>query len=157
MGRLLFGKFCVAFAFAASLVVSSLGLGSSAAASPQWCEDDPVFMVNGALVDVTTAFPADYAETIDEPVVFELLVPTNAVATVVSIPSNVPTIAKISKVLPARGLLSVGVPVIVRVTVKSEHSFETRTKITGTYRWLTSTHYGKSNLTTQVGYTLIGR
>ena len=113
MGRLralTLGKigFAVAFCF------STLAMGLDADAGVQWCEKGPVFMVNGALVDVTTAFPAGYASTVKEPVAFELLVPSNAVATVVSLPGAVPMTAKISKVLPADGLLSLGVPVVVR-------------------------------------------
>ncbi|MGH2471505.1 MAG: hypothetical protein ACRDG6_03745 [Candidatus Limnocylindria bacterium] len=152
LGRFAFGKFLFAVAF----VISTLVLGLDADAGVQWCEEDPVFIVNGALVDVTTAFPAAYISTIKEPVAFELLVPSNAVAAVVSLPGAVPMTAKISNVLPADSLLSLGVPVIVKVTVKASHSFETRTKITGTYLWLSSTVYGKSNTTTQVRYTLIG-
>jgi hypothetical protein len=155
MGRLrrfTLGKFVFTFAFA----LSTLVLGVGADAGVQWCEEDPVFMVNGAILDVTTAFPADYADTIKEPVAFELLVPSNAIATVVSLPGQVPMTAKVSKVLPATGVLSLGVPVIVKVTVKASKSFETQTKVTGTYLWLSSTAYGKSNVTTQVGYTLIG-
>ena len=144
------------FAFTAAFAVSTLILGLDADAGVQWCEEDPVFMVNGALIDVTTAFPQGYADTIKEPVAFELLVPTNAVAAVVSLPGEVPLTAKISRVLPADGFLNLGVPVIVKVTIKATHSFETRTKVTGTIRWLSSTTYGKSNSTTQVRYTLIG-
>jgi hypothetical protein len=151
-GRSTFGKFLFATAFG----ISTFVLGLDADAGVHWCEEDPVFMVNGALVDVTTAFPAGYAETIKGPVAFELLVPSNAIATVVSLPGAVPMTAKISKVLPADGLLSLGVPVVVKVTIKSTHSFETRTKVTGTYLWLSSTAYGESNVTTQVRYTLIG-
>jgi hypothetical protein len=157
VGRLhgfLFGKFLLAITFAISTLV--LGLRADAYMGQHWCEDDPVFMVNGALVDVTTAFPAAFVDTIKEPVAFELLVPSNAIATVVSLPGAVPMTARISKVLPAGGFLSLGVPVILKVTIKSTHSFETRTTVTGTYFWLSSTVYGKSNVTTQVRYTLIG-
>jgi hypothetical protein len=35
-------------------------------------------------------------------------------------------------------------------------SFDTKTNVTGTYLWLSSTAYGKSNVTTLVRYTLIG-
>ena len=146
------GKFVFAIAFFLSTIV----VGLDAEAGMQWCEGDPVFVVNGALVDVTTAFPAEYMSTIKEPIEFELLVPSNAVAAVVSLPAAVPITAKISKVLPADGLLSLGVPVVVKVTVKATRSFETRTKVTGTYSWFASTVYGKSNTTTQVRYTLIG-
>jgi hypothetical protein len=155
MGRLrtyLFAKvlFTVAFLF------STLALGSGAEAGVQWCESDPLFLVNGAIVDVTTAFPAGYTSTIKDPVAIELQVPSNAIAVVLSLPTNIPMTAKISKVLPKTGLLSLGVPVVVKVTIKASASFDTKTKITGTYLWLSSTVWGKSNVTTQVKYTLIG-
>jgi hypothetical protein len=144
------------FAFTVAFSLSTLVLGFDADAGVQWCESDPVFLVNGAVVDVTTAFPDGYKDNLKEPIAIELLVPTNAVAVVLSLPTEVPMTAKISRVLPSGGLLSLGVPVIVKVTYKATASFETRTKITGTYLWLSSTVYGKSNVTTQVRYTLIG-
>jgi hypothetical protein len=155
MGRLrtyLFAKvlFTVAFLF------STLALGSGAEAGVQWCESDPLFLVNGSIVDVTTAFPAGYTAALKGPVAIELLVPSNSIALVLSLPTNVPMTAKISKVLPKTGLLSLGVPVVVKVTIKASASFDTKTKITGTYLWLSSTVWGKSNVTTQVKYTLIG-
>ena len=64
--------------------------------------------------------------------------------------------AKITKSLPANGLLSLGVPIVVKVTVTASKSFDTKTKVAGTYLWLSSTAYGKSNVTTFVRYTLIG-
>lgn len=142
--------------FSLSLAVSSLALGAGAEAGVQWCEEDPVFVVNGAILDVTTAFPAEVSSSIKEPVAFELLVPSNAIAAVVALPGAVPMTAKITKSLPATGLLSLGVPVVVKVTVKASKTFDTKTKVTGTYLWLSSTVYGKSNVTTQVKYTLIG-
>lgn len=155
MGRLrsfAFGKLIFTFAF----VLSTFVLGLNANAGVQWCESDPLFLVNGAIVDVTTGFPAAFTSTISQPIAIELLVPTNAIAAVVSLPANVPMTAKISRVLPSGGLLSLGVPVIVKVTYQATAAFDTRTKVTGTYLWLSSTVYGKSNVTTQVKYTLIG-
>jgi hypothetical protein len=155
MGRLsrsAFGKLAFTLAFSFSTLV----FGLQADAGVQWCESDPLFLVNGAIVDVTTAFPVGYTSTLNEPVAIELLVPTNSIAVVVSLPTNVPMRAKISRVLPSGGLLSLGVPVIVKVTYKASASFDTKTKITGTFLWLSSTVYGKSNVTTQVRYTLIG-
>jgi hypothetical protein len=146
------GKFLFAMTFAFSTFV----MGIDADAGVQWCESDPIFLVNGAIVDVTTAFPAGYKDSIKEPIAIELLVPTNAIALVLSLPTEVPMTAKISNVLPSGGLLSLGVPVIVKVTYKANASFDTKTKITGTFLWLSSTVYGKSNVTTQVRYTLIG-
>ena len=155
MGRFRISAFC-RLAFSLAFAFSTLVLGVGADAGVQWCESDPVFLVNGALVDVTTAFPATYASTLKGAVAYEVLVPSNAIATVVSLPAAVPTTATISKVLPATGLLSLGVPVVVKVTVKASASFDTKTQVTGTYLWLSSTAYGKSNVTTQVKYTLIG-
>jgi hypothetical protein len=155
MGRLsrsAFGKLAFTLAFSFSTLV----FGLQADAGVQWCESDPVFVVNGAIVDVTTAFPAGYTSSLKEPIAIELLVPTNSIAAVVSLPTKVPMTAKISRVLPSGGLLSLGVPVIVKVTYKASASFDTKTKITGTFLWLSSTVYGKSNVTTQVRYTLIG-
>src|SRR4030081_3171318 len=155
MGRLsrsAFGKLAFTLAFSFSTLV----FGLQADAGVQWCESDPLFVVNGAIVDVTTAFPAGYTSSLKEPIAIELLVPTNSIAAVVSLPTKVPMTAKISRVLPSGGLLSLGVPVIVKVTYKASASFDTKTKITGTFLWLSSTVYGKSNGTPQVGYTLIG-
>jgi len=155
MGRLrasTFGKFIFAIAFCFSTL--AMGLGADAGVS--WCESDPLFVVNGAILDVTTGFPVGYRSSIKEPVALELLVPTNAIALVLSLPTDVPMTAKISRVLPSGGLLSLGVPVIVKVTIKSTASFDTRTKVTGTFLLQSSTVYGKSNVTTQVRYTLIG-
>jgi hypothetical protein len=142
--------------FAISFGLSTLVLGVDANAGVQWCESDPLFLVNGSVVDVTTAFPLGYKASVKDPVAVELLVPTNAVAVVLSLPTVVPMTAKISRILPSGGFLSLGVPVIVKVTVKATASFDTRTRITGTFLWLSSTVYGKSNVTTQVRYTLIG-
>ena len=155
MGRLsrsAFGRLAFTLAFSFSTLV----LGLQADAGVQWCESDPVFLVNGALVDVTTGFPANYTGTLKGAVAYEVLVPANAIALVVSLPANVPTTAKISRVLPSTGLLSLGVPVIVKVTINATASFQTKTRVTGTFLWLSSTAYGKSNVTTQVKYTLIG-
>ena len=155
MGRLrasTFGKFVFAIAFCFSTL--AMGLGADAGVS--WCESDPLFVVNGAILDVTTGFPVGYRSSIKEPVALELLVPTNAVALVLSLPTDIAMTAKISRVLSPGGLLSLGVPVIVKVTIKSTASFDTRTKVTGTFLLQSSTVYGKSNVTTQVRYTLIG-
>ena len=155
MGRL--PRFAFAkLTFALAFTLSTLVLGLDANAGVQWCESDPVFVVNGALVDVSTGFAATYTSTLKGAVAYEVLVPSNAIAAVVSLPANVPTTAKISRVLPATGLLSLGVPVIVKVTINASASFQTKTQVTGTFLWLSSTVYGKSNVTTQVKYTLIG-
>src|SRR5438874_7849487 len=103
MGRRVSGRFLRSFAFSVALTVSSLTLGGGASASPQWCEEDPTFVVNGAIVDVSTTFAYSYASSVKGPVQFELLVPENAVAAVVSLPGTVPVTAKITRSLPRRG------------------------------------------------------
>jgi hypothetical protein len=151
------GRSVIPFVFALAFTVSALAQGRYAAAGLQWCEEDPVFIVNGALLDVTAAMPADALPSLRGPVEFELLVPANATAAVVSIPSNIPATAKITRSLPATwGPLSPSVPVVVKVTVSARDSFDTSTRVTGTYLWLSSTVWGKSNATTRVSYTLLG-
>jgi hypothetical protein len=150
------GRRLSATLFAFAFVSSMLSFGKFAVAGVSWCEEDPVFMVNGAVLDVTTAIPASYVSTLKGPMTFEVLVPSNATAAVISLPSTIPATAKISRSLPATGLLSLGVPVVVKVTVPATASFDTKTQVTGTYLWLSSTEWGKSNVTTKVSYTLIG-
>jgi hypothetical protein len=152
MGRRLSAA-VVAFAF----VATTLWQGKLAVASPQWCEEDPVFVVNGATLDVTTGIPSDAVDTLSGPIEFELLVPVNATAAVLALPSTIPATAKVTKSLPATGgLFSTTVPVVVRVSVPARGSFDTQTRITGTYGALASTVWGKSNVTTKVSYALIG-
>src|ERR671936_2040615 len=108
MGR----RFVLACVFAVALVLSSLVQGKYVSAGPQWCEEDPTFLVNGALLDVTTTFASDYAATVKGPVAFELLVPSNVTAAVVSVPGTVPLTAKVTRSLPPYwGLLAI--PVVV--------------------------------------------
>jgi hypothetical protein len=149
------GRFVSACVFALALVVSSFAQGKYVTAGPQWCEEDPTFLVNGALLDVTTTFPYQYASAMKGPVAFELLVPSNVTAAVVSLPGTVPVTAKITHSLPAYwGLLAI--PVVVKVTVPASASFDTQTQVTGTYLRLSSTVNGKSNVTTYVSYSLLG-
>src|SRR5256885_6366833 len=108
------GRFLSGVAFSIAFVVSSVLLGAGASASPQWCEEDPTFVVNGALVDVSTTFAYEYAASVKGPVEFELLVPSNVVAAVVSLPGTVPVSAKIIRSLSAPGRIFV--PAVDKVT-----------------------------------------
>lgn len=143
----------ISFVFVFVLLVSMLSAGK-ADAGFEWCSEDPVFIVNGNIVDVTTSFPAQYVDSIKGPVVFELHVPENSIAAVVTISGRVPLEGRVIKSLPRWwGLL--GLPVVVRVSVKAAASFETRTRVTGTGLWLTNTVYGKSNQVTVASYRLL--
>ncbi len=139
-----------AFAF----VLATLTLQATAFAGPQWCEEDPEFIVNGALVDVTTWFPGSYAATTSE-VHFDLQVPSNTLAAVVSLPGTVPVTASISRTLPA--YLGIGrVPVVVTVTATSSSSFQHVTTVTGLGGTLVQSAYGWSNSPMKYKFSMYG-
>ncbi|HJW47956.1 MAG TPA: hypothetical protein VJ726_00910 [Candidatus Limnocylindria bacterium] len=141
------------YCFVFALLMSTIPSGQ-ADAGVEWCSEDPVFIVNGNIVDVTTSFPAQYVNSITGPVVFELHVPQNAIAAVVTISGRVPLQGKVVKSLPRWwGLL--GLPVVVRVTLNATQSFETVTRVTGTGLFLTTTVKGKSNQVTVANYKLL--
>jgi hypothetical protein len=141
--------YCLVFA----LLISMMSAGK-ADAGVEWCSEDPLFIVNGNLVDVTTSFPARYIDSIKGPIVFELHVPENAIAAVVTVSGRVPLEGKVVKSLPRWwGLL--GLPVVVRVTLKANDSFETVTRVTGTGLFLTTTVNGRSNQVTTASYRLL--
>jgi hypothetical protein len=144
-------RFVYCFVFA--LLISMVSAGN-ADAGVQWCSEDPVFIVNGNIVDVTTTFPAKHINSIKGPVMFELLVPENAIAAVVTVSGRVPLEGKVTKSLP-RWWGLVGLPVVVRVTLNAKDSFETQTRVTGTGLFLTTTVYGKSNKVTVASYRLL--
>src|SRR5436189_943528 len=136
-------------------VVATFVMQASAVAGPQWCEEDPEFLVNGAVMDVTTLFPYTYASTVNGSVNFDLQVPSNAFAVVLSLPGTVPVTAQVRRTLPAYyGLLSV--PVILTVSMDSSASFTTTTKVTGTAAWLLTTFYGTSTYPTKVKFSMYG-
>ena len=125
-----------------AFLASTLLLSSSAFAGPQWCEEDPEFLVNGALVDVTTWFSGQYAATTSE-VHFDMQVPSNAIAAVVKLPGTVPVTASISRTLPA--YYGIGrVPVVVTVTMRTTSSFSHTTTVIGLGGTLLSASYGWS-------------
>lgn len=143
----------VSFVLVFVLLVSMLSAGK-ADAGFEWCSEDPVFVVNGNIVDVTTSFPAKHIDSIKGPVVFELHVPENAIAAVVTVSGRVPLEGRVIKSLP-RWWGLVGLPVVVRVTLKATQSFETQTRVTGTGLFLTTTVEGKSNQVTVASYRLL--
>jgi len=135
------------------LVATSFQTGS-AAAGVQWCEEDPTFLVNGALVDVTTQFPGAYATKVSS-VHFDLQVPSNTLALVVSLPGSVPATASISRTLPAYyGLLSI--PVVLTVTTYTKSSFSTYTHVTGLAGTLLNTVQGTSTYPTKAKFYMYG-
>lgn len=143
------------FASAISLVLVLNVLGSNAWAGPQWCEEDPEFLVNGALVDVTTLFPASYAHYVKGAVNFDLQVPSNVVAEAVSLPGTIPVTATISRTLPPYyGLLAI--PVVVTVTMDSSASFQTYTQVTGLGGGILTGVYGSSTYPTKAKFKMYG-
>jgi hypothetical protein len=127
---------------------------SSAFAGHQWCEEDPEFLVNGALVDVTTVFPGSYSDKVSS-VHFDLQVPSNALAVVVSLPGTVPVTASISRTLPAyEGLLNV--PAVLTVTMDTKTKFDHSTHVTGLAGTLLNTVYGSSTSPMKAKFKLYG-
>jgi hypothetical protein len=142
------------YVFALALLISMLSTGK-ADAGVEWCSEDPTFIVNGNVIDLNTVFDAKYKSLIKPPVVVELLVPSNAIAAVLTLPGSVPVEGKITKSLPRWwGLLNM--PVVARVTVNATGSFAHYTHAIGTGLWLTKTVTGKTNqLTTTTFYLLL--
>lgn len=138
-----------------ALVASMAFSSASAWASPQWCEEDPEFLVNGRVVDVTTLFPGEYASKVKK-VHFDMQVPSNATALVLSLPGTVPVTASISKTLPPHYGLLAAIPVVVTVTLDTKHRFATYTQVTGLSTTLVSGTYGESTRGTKLKFKLFG-
>src|SRR5438128_250754 len=142
----------VALAFLASSLVTQ----SQAAAGVQWCEEDPVFLVNGSVMDVTTVFDGQYTSKIKGTVHFDLQIPENAIAAALSLPGDVPVSATIRNTLPwSSSLLSV--PVLLTVTMDtSGASFATYTKVTGTAGKIFTSFSGDSKWGTKAKFSMYG-
>ena len=142
------------YCFVFALLISTMSAGK-ADAGFEWCSEDPTFIVNGNIIDINTRFLAKYKSLVKPPVVVELLVPSNAIAAVLTLPGSVPVEGKVTKSLPKWwGLLNM--PVVARVTVNATGSFEHYTRAIGTGLWLTSEFKGYSNqVTTKTFYLLL--
>jgi hypothetical protein len=142
------------YCFVFALLISTVSAGK-ADAGVEWCSEDPTFIVNGNIIDINTRFLAVYKSQVKPPVIVELLVPSNAIAAVLTLPGSVPVVGKVTKSLPKWwGLLNM--PVIARVTVNATGSFEHYSRAIGTGLWLTSEFKGYSNkLTTKTFYLLL--
>jgi hypothetical protein len=141
------------YCFVFALLISTTSAGK-ADAGVEWCSEDPTFIVNGNVIDLNTKFLAQYKSQVKPPVVVELLVPSNAVAAVLTLPGSVPVTGKVTKSLPRWwGLLNM--PVIARVTVNATGSFDHYTRAIGTGLWLTTTVTGTTNTTTTKTFYLL--
>ena len=141
------------YVFVFALLVTTMSAGK-ADAGVEWCSEDPTFIVNGNIIDLNTRFLAQYKSQIKPPVVVELLVPSNAIAAVLTLPGSVPVVGKVTKSLPRWwGLLNM--PVVARVTVNATGSFDHYTRAIGTGLWLTTTVTGKTNQTTTKTFYLL--
>ena len=143
----------VVYCFVFALLISTTSAGK-ADAGVEWCSEDPTFIVNGNIIDLNTQFLAEYKSKVKPPVVVELLVPSNAIAAVLTLPGSVPVVGKVTKSLPRWwGLLNM--PVIARVTVNATGSFDHYTRALGTGLWLTGVVTGKTNTTTTKTFYLL--
>ncbi len=138
-----------------ALLVSTLAFGSTASAGPQWCEEDPEFLVNGAVVDVATWFDGSYASSVNGAVNFDMQVPSNVLAVVVSLPGTVPVTASITRTLPA--YWGIGkIPVVVTVSMKASKTFTTTTTVTGLGGTLVGSVGGDSKNGTKAKFSMYG-
>jgi hypothetical protein len=141
---------------ALAFVVSSLAMQGQAAAGVQWCEEDPVFLVNGGLVDITMKFEAQYVSKIKGSVHFDLQIPANAIGIVVALPANPPATASVRRTLPANWSL-LTTPVVLTVTMDaSGASFPTYTRVLGTGAKLLTTFTGDSKHPVQEKFKMYG-
>jgi hypothetical protein len=141
------------YCFVFALLISTMSAGK-ADAGFEWCSEDPTFIVNGNIIDINTRFLAKYKSMVKPPVVVELLVPSNAIAAVVTLPGSVPVVGKVTKSLPRWwGLLNM--PVVARITVNATGSFEHYTRAIGTGLFLTSEFKGYSNQVTTKKFNLL--
>ena len=141
------------YCFVFALLISTTSAGK-ADAGVEWCSEDPTFIVNGNVIDLNTQFLAEYKSKVKPPVVVELLVPSNAIAAVLTLPGSVPVVGKVTNSLPRWwGLLNM--PVIARVTVNATGSFDHYTRAIGTGLWLTGVVTGKTNTTTTKTFYLL--
>jgi len=140
---------------ALALLASTLAFGSTASAGVQWCEEDPEFLVNGAVVDVTTWFAGSYASSVSGSVNFNMQVPSNVVALVLSLPGTVPVTAQISRTLPA--YYGIGkIPVVVTVSMNASQTFTTTTTVTGLGGTLVNSVSGDSKQGTKAKFSMYG-
>ena len=147
------GAKLLAASLALVLLLNVLAL--SAWAGPQWCEEDPEFLVNGALVDVSTLFPGYYADAVKGAVNFDLQVPSNVLAVAVKLPGTIPVTATISRTLPPYyGLLQI--PAVLTVSMNSSVSFQTYTQITGLAGGVLNRVYGQSTYPTKAKFKMYG-
>ena len=141
---------------ALAFVVSSFAMQQEAFAGVQWCEEDPVFLVNGGLVDITTKFEAKYVSKIKGSIHFDLQIPANAVGLVLSLPANPPATASVRRTLPANWSL-LTTPVVLTVTMDaSGESFPTYTRVLGTGARLLTTFTGDSRWPMKQNFKMLG-
>ena len=137
------------------LLLSFASSSFPAFAGPQWCEEDPEFVVNGAIVDVTTFFDASYASSIKGSVNFVLQVPSNVTAAVLALPGDVPVTASVSKTLsPYYGIGQI--PVVLTVSMQSNASFDTYTQISGLSGSVLNSVKGTSTKNTRAAFSMYG-
>src|SRR3954462_1890073 len=141
---------------ALAFLFSSLAMPQQAMAGAQWCSEDPVFLVNGSVVDITTVFDKQEMSKVKGAVNFDLQIPSNALAVALSLPGDVPVTASIRRTLPANWSL-LTVPVVLTVTMYTTgHSFTTYTKVTGTAGKIFTSFSGDAKWGTKANFKMYG-
>lgn len=133
-------------AIAASLLVSLILGTSASAASPKWCEDDPVVIVGHRATQITTKFAWGHLATVTGPVSYDIGVPEQYLTStrVILPPSPVGHEVKLYALPSGSGE---GVTLAISIFVPASADFETLTTVTGTTEQGRFSRSGRSNTT----------
>lgn len=122
-------KLIVRAVLAAAMLVM-LAPQSTAVAGPDWCEEDPIVVVDGYVADLVAGYDGAYRASITGAIRYEVHVPVNVSSTrSYIVPGTVEQEVVFVRSLPAWSG-SGGLPMTVKVSVPSTVDFLTRLTVT---------------------------
>lgn len=105
------------------LLIPLLLLALPAHAEVEWCKSDPVIRLNGTLVQIWVAIPAEYQALVDGPVEFEIRTPKGVVRELVSTDDGFNGYGEVVRFGDLKGVVENGTfPTEVRVRVPIDWS-----------------------------------
>lgn len=122
-------KLIVRAVLAAAMLVMLAPQGA-AVAGPDWCEEDPIVVVDGHIADLVAGYDGAYRAAITGAIRYEVHVPANVTYTkAYIIPGTVPQEVAFVRSLPAWSGTG-GLPMTVKVSIPSTTDFLTRLTVT---------------------------
>ncbi len=109
---------------------ASAALGTSAVASPEWCQNDPVLVVEGRQVHIVTAIAWSDVGKVTGPLSYEISLPANVHASVAT-PNGPALQSSVTIVRTTEEWSGGGIPVTVRLTVSATEAFPTTVTVSG--------------------------